>query len=59
MEIVHNNPEETKSMSLNAVRGGKEFTDILQSAQKVLLYQMSEAFTVINGGQFKKRRQSA
>ena len=59
MKIVHHNPEETKSMSLNSLRGGKEFTDILQSAEMELLYQMSEAFTVINGGQFKRRRQSA
>ena len=58
MEIIHHQTE-TKSMSMNALRGGREITDILQSAEKELLYQMSEAFTVINGGQFKKRRQSA
>ncbi len=58
MEIIHyQNP--SKTFSLNSVRGGKRISDALQSAEKDLLNQMSEAFTIINGGHFKKRRQIA
>ena len=58
MEIIHNqNP--SKTFSLNSVRGGKRLSDALQSAEKDLLIQMSEAFIIINGGHFKKRRQIA
>lgn len=58
MEIIHNQlPEQT--ISLNSVRGGRRISDSLHSDEKELLQQMSEAFTIINGGQFKKRRQIA
>jgi len=58
MEIIHNiNPG--KHFSLNTIKGGKRFSDALLSNEKELLNQLSDAFTVINGGQFKKRRQTA
>ena len=57
MEIVHN--LNSSSSPLSSVRGGKRISDALQSAEKELLHQMAEAFTIINGGQFKKRRQTA
>jgi hypothetical protein len=56
MEIIHN---QNHSQSLNTVRGGKNASDTLQAAEKELLYQMSETFTIIYGGQFKRRRQTA
>ena len=58
MEIIHNQVSD-QSFSFNSVRGGRRISDSLQSNEKELLQQMSEAFTIINGGQFKKRRQIA
>ena len=58
MEIIHN-LNNSHLLSLNTVRGGKRLSDALQAAEKELLNQMAEAFTVINGGQYKKRRQIA
>ena len=58
MEIIHNQVPR-KTFSLNTVHGGKQHSDTLQTAEKELLCQMSEAFTIINGGHFKKRRQIA
>ncbi len=58
MEIIHNQAP-GKTFSLNTIRGGKRLSDALQSAEKELLNQMSEAFTIINSGHFKKRRQIA
>ena len=57
MEIVHN--LNTHSSQLSTIRGGKRLSDALQSAEKELLLQMAEAFTIINGGQIKRRRQTA
>ena len=58
MEIIHNR-NLNKTSSLNSVKGGRSISDLLHSDEKELLHQMSEAFTIINGGQFKKRRQIA
>ena len=58
MEIIHNQIL-NKTSSLNSVKGGRPISDSLHSDEKELLHQMSEAFTIINGGQFKKRRQIA
>lgn len=58
MEIIHNQIQ-NKTFSLNSVKGGIRISDSLHSDEKELLQQMSEAFTIINGGQFKKRRQIA
>ena len=58
MKVIHNQAS-SKSFSLNTVHSGKQHYDTLQTAEKELLCQMSEAFTIINGGHFKKRRQIA
>ena len=58
MEIIHNQTS-GNTFSLSTVHGGKKLSDSLQSSEKELLNQMSEAFSIINGGQFKKRRQIA
>jgi len=57
MEIIHNTSK-NKSSSLSKIKGGKGISP-LQSVEIELLKQMTEAFTVINGGQFKKNRQIA
>jgi hypothetical protein len=57
MEIVQN--QSLKPYPLQAIRGGKSLNDLLHSDEKELLNQLSEAFTIINGGQFKKRKQIA
>jgi hypothetical protein len=58
MEIVHN-LNNNKSFSLNTVHGDKNVSDTLRENEKELLHQMAEAFTVVTGGQFKRRRQIA
>ena len=47
MEIVHN--LNTHSSPHSTIRGGKRLSDALLSAEKELLLQMAEAFTIING----------
>jgi len=58
MEIIQDQ-RVSKSPSLLVIPGGKSLNDTLHLGDKELLNQLSEAFTIINGGQFKKRRQSA
>ena len=58
MKIIHNQNSE-KLFFLNTINGGKGFPDTLHTGEKELLNKLAEAFTIINGGQFKKRRQSA
>jgi hypothetical protein len=58
MEIIRSQTK-IKSPSLHSIRGGKEFSDILDSEARQLLHQVSETFTIITGGNFKRRNQSA
>ena len=56
MEIIHN---QNSFLTLNKIRGGKTASDSLQNSEKELLHQMAEALTVVYGGHFKRRRQTA
>lgn len=58
MEIIHNQ-KANSIFSLSTSQSGKRDSDNLKDADKALLNQVSAAFTLITGGHFKSRRQSA
>ena len=58
MEIIHNQ-KTTSLFSLSATPRSNRDSDTLKEADKALLSQVSAAFTIITGGHFKTRRQSA
>lgn len=58
MEIIHNQ-KANSLFSLSTTQGRKRDSDNLKDDDKALLSQVSAAFTLITGGHFKTRRQSA
>ena len=58
MEIIHNQ-KSNSFFSLSTSHETKRESDNLKDSDKALLSQVSAAFTIITGGHFKSRRQSA
>jgi hypothetical protein len=56
MKIVHN---QEKQMPLSTIHGGKESAVVLRDGEKELLHLVAEAFSIVTGGNFKKRKNIA
>lgn len=55
MEIIYNLRSEREN-AFSTIRGGKDSAGILRDVEKDLLGQMAQAFTVVYGGEPKRRR---
>ena len=58
MKIVHNQVNQNQN-SLNAIPGGKKLNNALAAGEKELLHLVAETFTLVTGGNFKKRKNIA
>jgi hypothetical protein len=58
MKIIQT-PINEKENSLNKIRGGKEILEVLHTGEKDLLHMVAETFTLVTGGNFKKRKNIA
>ncbi len=57
MEIVHNSQNVTAEVSpFSVTYGTRSPESVLQNMEKNLLNQMGNVFSIIHGGEFKKRR---
>lgn len=54
MKIVNQNSESTSMFSV--IKGGKNTSDVLRFNEMDLLFQVTQVFQVIYGGQFKSTR---
>ena len=56
MQIIHN---QKSFLTITSIQKDKKTNDSLPSVERDLLSDLSGAFSIVHGGQFKKRRQLA